>query len=534
MTTDWTTEQIIAMASDDYSVQAARALAKPHKWVSLGYNERAIWGVCRVSARAPYLTQIDATVPAFRCTCTSRKHPCKHALGLFLLLASKPTAFTKNMQPKWVTDWLNARAQSRRQRVRKREHTGELANPTAQAGRAAKPPHKIPVEFEELGLQLRDLVKQWLTAERIAHVGSWVLNPAKNELKWSDEIYRILGLKPREFGVTYEAFLERVHPEDREYVNQGYQELVKYKKPYNVVHRIVRPDGEVRYVHGKAEYIVDENGSRSIGTLQDITEQRKSKEELQKAHDDMEIRVAERTQELAQAYIQLQELDRLKGMFIASMSHELRTPLNSIIGFTGLLLMGIAGDLNEEQKKQLNVIKNNADHLLGLINDILDISKIEAGKVDLLVEEFEIAEVVNDVVATALPLAENKEFKLLHDVPEGMKLNSDKRRVKQILMNLVSNAIKFTDKGNVKITVKSSNIRYLEIIVSDTGIGIRKEDMEKLFKPFQQIDTSSTKKYEGTGLGLYLCKKLVALLHGDISVKSRYGKGSEFQFILPL
>jgi len=238
--------------------------------------------------------------------------------------------------------------------------------------------------------------------------------------------------------------------------------------------------------------------------------------------------------DLKDAMEELKELDRLKSMFLASMSHELRTPLNSVIGFTGWLLMGMEGDLNEEQRKQLTMIKFSANHLLDLINDILDITKIEAGKVELSIEKFEIVEIVNDVVSSVLPLANDKELGLMYDIPKGIILNSDKRRVKQILMNLVSNAIKFTDQGNVKIEVKLLNNKDLEVIVSDSGIGIKKEDMEKLFQPFQQIDMSKSKSHEGTGLGLYLSKKIIDLLHGDISVTSQIGKGSEFKFIFPI
>jgi len=256
--------------------------------------------------------------------------------------------------------------------------------------------------------------------------------------------------------------------------------------------------------------------------------------ELQKAHNELEERVAERTIELQQANIRLKGLDQLKSMFLASMSHELRTPLNSIIGFTGWLLMEMEGDINEEQRKQLTMVEFSADHLLNLINDILDISKIEAGKVDLAITKFEIAEAVEDVVNSVLPLAKNKGLKLIYTVPKGIIVNSDKRRIKQVIMNLVSNAIKFSDQGNVKIEVKLLNNKDLEVIVKDNGIGIKKEDMEILFQPFQQIDMSSTKSHEGTGLGLYLSKKILELLHSEISVKSQFGKGSEFKLIIPI
>ena len=216
------------------------------------------------------------------------------------------------------------------------------------------------------------------------------------------------------------------------------------------------------------------------------------------------------------------------------MSHELRTPLNSIIGFTSWLLMGMEGELNEKQTIQLTAVKSSSIHLLALINDILDISKIEAGKVDFIIEEFDMVEVVNEVVTSVLPLVTEKKLKLTQNVTEGLLLSSDRRRIKQVLMNLVSNAIKFTDTGNIKIEGKLLNDTTLQVSVSDSGIGIKEEDMDKLFQSFQQIDMSSSKSYEGTGLGLYLCTKLLDLLHGNISVTSQFGTGSEFKFTLPL
>ena len=216
------------------------------------------------------------------------------------------------------------------------------------------------------------------------------------------------------------------------------------------------------------------------------------------------------------------------------MSHELRTPLNSIIGFTGIILMGLSGSINEEQKKQLNLIKNSSKHLLSLINDILDISKIEAGKVELSIEEFKLDDIVGEVVESYAPALNEKGLKLLKDIPAGIMLHSDKRRFKQVLMNLVTNAVKFTDQGSIKIEARVSKNKNLEICVTDTGIGIKEEDMDKLFKFFQQIDMSSTKRYEGTGLGLHLSRKLVIMMGGDISVKSEYGKGSKFIIAIPL
>ena len=239
-------------------------------------------------------------------------------------------------------------------------------------------------------------------------------------------------------------------------------------------------------------------------------------------------------EQLKQANIRLQEMDQLKSVFLASMSHELRTPLNSIIGYTGLILMGMAGEINQEQREQLTVVKRNANHLLSLINDILDISRIEAGKVELSLEEFSLDDVVREVMETLSPAANEKGLELLTEVPEDITLFSDTRRVKQVLVNLVGNAVKFTDQGSIKIAARVQGDENLEIRVVDTGIGIKKEDVYKLFQPFQQMGVSLTKKHEGTGLGLYLTKKLVTILGGDISAKSEYGTGSEFIFILPL
>lgn len=255
--------------------------------------------------------------------------------------------------------------------------------------------------------------------------------------------------------------------------------------------------------------------------------------ELEKHRDHLEEIVADRTRELALARDNAEAADRLKSVFLASMSHELRTPLNSIIGFTGIILMGLAGDLNDEQKKQLNMVKNSASHLLSLINDILDISKIESGKVDLSPEQFSLKDVVNEVAETVTPAASEKNLKLIVETGEDIVLYSDRRRVKQILVNLAGNAVKFTEKGQVAIAAGTEN-GAAAVRVADTGPGIRQEDMHLLFSPFQQIGADVAKKQEGTGLGLHLCKKLAAMLGGGIEAQSTFGQGSVFTLRVPL
>lgn len=253
---------------------------------------------------------------------------------------------------------------------------------------------------------------------------------------------------------------------------------------------------------------------------------------LLKAHDELELKVTERTEKLAQANVRLKELDKLKSMFIASMSHELRTPLNSIIGFTGIMLQGMSGELTDEQKKQLSMVKSSAAHLLELINDVIDVNKIEAGKVELSIEHFDVSEVANEVKKSFENITSGQGLELMLDTPGPLFITSDKRRTRQVIINLVSNAIKFTDRGSIHIKV-SGKADNVEISVADTGIGIRKEDVGKLFEPFVRIHTEN-RLTEGSGLGLYLSRRVCKLLHGQIKTQSTFGAGSVFVFTLPL
>ncbi|MHA2339961.1 MAG: sensor histidine kinase [Candidatus Hodarchaeales archaeon] len=226
----------------------------------------------------------------------------------------------------------------------------------------------------------------------------------------------------------------------------------------------------------------------------------------------------------------LKELDRLQSIFLASVSHELRTPLTSIIGFTKMILKGQAGEINEEQEKQLNIVLNSANHLHELIDDVIDVNKIEANTLNIRKDNYDLVKEIKMLKDSFNIAAVEKGLEFLIDTPEKFIVNNDKKRITQILTNLIGNAVKFTEKGEISVRVQI-NDRSVEISVSDTGSGINKEDISKLFKPFSRIVKSGEFK-EGTGLGLYISKKLATLLGGEIIVDSEVGRGSTFKLIL--
>jgi len=240
-----------------------------------------------------------------------------------------------------------------------------------------------------------------------------------------------------------------------------------------------------------------------------------------------------------QAVMEMREIDRLKSQFLANMSHELRTPLNSIIGFSRVILKGIDGPVSDLQQQDLTAIYNSGQHLLGLINDILDLAKIEAGKMELAFDEVNMTDLANSVLSTMSGLIKDRPIEMKRIIePDLPTVRADAIRIRQVMINLLSNASKFTDEGDIVVEVRlvagESGRNQIRVSVTDTGPGISEADQEKLFQAFSQVDDSPTRKTGGTGLGLSICRQLITMHDGRIWVDSEVGRGSTFHFTLPL
>jgi PAS domain S-box-containing protein len=350
-------------------------------------------------------------------------------------------------------------------------------------------------------------------------------------LRWSKTLETVSGYSAKE--IAQMKPLDFFEEEQKRYVAQSIQEVFQAGESGGETN-FVSKNGKRTPYYFTGKRIEIENVPYLLGMGIDITQRKRAEEELRQLNLELEQRITARTEELAAAMIRAQESDRLKSAFLATMSHELRTPLNSIIGFTGVILRGLAGPLNEEQNKQLSMIQDSAYHLLALINDVLDISKIEAGQLEIFKRPFEMRQAVESVLRIVQPLADKKNLQLVTSIGASVKtINNDRRRVEQVLINLINNAIKFTEHGEVSIKCQI-RAGWLETSVSDSGIGIKPEDLDRLFKPFQQIDTGLARAHEGTGLGLAICKRLVTLMGGEITVESQWGIGSTFKFTLPI
>ena len=402
--------------------------------------------------------------------------------------------------------------------------------------------------------ELRESQKLFQTLTTVSPVGIFRTNADGHCTYVNQRWCEIAGLTPEE--ARGEGWARAIHPEDRERVFAEWHRIAREGSQLHSEYRFRRPDGVVTWVFGQAVAEKGEDGEivGYVGTITDITERKRAEEELTRYAQDLEAAQGAQEQhsaelanlveelELARRRIEqqkyeqelqnqeLQQATQLKNRFLASMSHELRTPLNAIIGFSDLLAGEKPGPLNQKQKRFVGHMLKASRHLLHLINDILDLSKIEAGQLQLNPESFRAAEALQEVLSTITPLAQSKYIQLVTTVGEEMAIYADRVRFKQILYNLLSNAVKFTP-GSGEVRIESLISRGVaRITVSDTGVGIRPEDRAAVFGEFRQVGETTRGVKEGTGLGLAISKRLVEQHGGGNLGGQRAGKGQPFQF----
>jgi len=402
-------------------------------------------------------------------------------------------------------------------------------------------------ELKDLGIAFDDLADK--------------IEMAQGEIKGQSERIQLLLDSTAEaiFGLDSEARCTFVNTACLQMLGYKTSEQLLGKDIYSLMHPGAEPDTNPyhdTYLKGVDIYVAEDQLCRSDGqcfsaeswahplrkngqcvgtvvTFIDITERLQAEKKLQSYKDQLEDIVESRTQQLVQARDEAEKASLSKSMFLANMSHELRTPMNAIIGFSDILKSGMAGPLTEEQHRQLLSIHDSGKHLLELINDILDLSKVEAGKSDLIMEYFDLGELLDELTRLMQPLVQARGLSLHIEVDSPGGIYSDPAKLRQILLNLLSNAIKFTQQGTV--TLRAYGDKQQTVLeVEDTGIGIAADRHEEIFKPFSQVDAGINREYSGTGLGLAICQNYTRMMGGTMTLQSLPGLGSRFRLVIPV
>ena len=368
--------------------------------------------------------------------------------------------------------------------------------------------------------EIQKVQRRLEVATRAAELGIWDWNVITNQLIFDEQMHAIYGTNPATFDQTIEGFIKIVHPDDASNLMSLAQAVLHGEHHYYVQYRILREDKSVRHIKTYGTVLLGKNNmpEHVIGVVMDITQDKEAEETLRLAN------------------LELERAMRVKDEFLANMSHELRTPLNSILGISESMMEEVAGDINEKQKKYLQIVSESGHHLLNLINDILDLSKIGAGRMELDPSQFSAESLCQSSLRLIKELAQKKKLNISLHIDDKVKtIYGDERRLKQVLVNLLSNAVKFSPEGEslgLEVTGNTEE-NLVTFCVWDTGIGILKTDLPRLFKPFVQLDSRLSREAGGTGLGLMLVSQLVRLHGGNVTVNSEPGKGSRFIVNLP-
>lgn len=366
-------------------------------------------------------------------------------------------------------------------------------------------------------------------SQEFANIGTWDWNIETGALYWSDQIWPLFGYKKEATETTYDNFLAAIHPDDRQSVIDAVSKCVEKGEEYDIEHRVVWPDGTVHWLHESGDVVraVDGTPLHMLGVVQDVTNRKESEHALIIAREEAET------------------ANRAKSQFLSSMSHELRTPMNAIMGFGQLLNLEIDRPLSESQQENVNEILKASDHLLELINEVLDLAKIEAGRIDLSIEDVVLGTVLIESLQLILPLAQKRGIsveiykndneisidELTHD---KLLIRADHTRTKQVILNLLSNAVKYnTENGKITIRCEVTADNMARLSISDTGRGLTDEQKGELFTAFNRLGQESS-GIEGTGIGLVITQHIVELMGGHINAESEIGKGSTFWIELPV
>ncbi|MBP1907947.1 hybrid sensor histidine kinase/response regulator [Methanolobus bombayensis] len=376
----------------------------------------------------------------------------------------------------------------------------------------------IAKEKAEQSLKISE--KRLQLAMEVSEQGLWDWNMDTNEAYFSAEWYYMFGYGPDELPRTFDSWKSLLHPEDKEIVIERLMDQIMNLESFEMDFRMRSSSGKCIWLTCRGKpFEIDNEGRphRVIGTCIDITTRKLAEEQMIRAR------------------IAAEEANKYKTELLANITHELKTPLSSVIGFSDVLLEGISGKLTELQEEQVDIINKSGNRLLELINKMLDLSRIESGRMELVYETFSPKYILSVVVNRTFSVAAKKNISVNTTIdPEIGEIKADPNKLTEIIFNLLENSLKFTEEGGAVTIDASKDDFYIYISVTDSGVGILKEDQEKIFEPFVQVDGSTSRKYGGAGLGLVLVKEYAKMHNGEITVESEYGKGSTFTLKLPV